>query len=221
MIVSNENNVKYLIWTATMLFELVIEIKNELNIDIEFINLGWGIWTPYQEWENKINYKILAEGIKKEYIKNKISNLSIVMECGRTITWPYWYLVTKAIHTKNTYKQYIWTDASMSNLMRPWIYGAYHHISVLWKEIKENKKTYDIVWSLCENNDKFAIDRELPEINIWDFLIIHDTWAHGHAMWFQYNGKLRSAELLLKPNNSIEKIRRAETIDDYFITLDM
>lgn len=220
MIVSNEKDIKYIIETASMLFSLVIEIKKKLNIDIEFINLGGGIWIPYKPEEKAIDYYDLYKDIDEQYKKYSFKNLRIVMECGRLITWPYWYLITKAIHSKNSYKNYIGTDASMANLMRPWMYNAYHHITVLNNKTSSSTKKYDIVWSLCENIDKFAIDRTLPEIKKWDYLVIHDTWAHGHAMWFQYNGKLRSAELLLKENWEIQKIRRAERLKDYFATLE-
>ena len=141
------------------------------------------------------------------------------MENGRMITGPYGNLVTRVLHKKNIYKQYVGVDATMANLMRPGLYGAYHHITVLDKENAELTHTYDVAGSLCENNDKFAIDRKLPEIQQGDILVIHDTGAHGFAMGFNYNGKLRSAELLLKPDGNVQLIRRAETIDDYFATL--
>jgi diaminopimelate decarboxylase len=166
----------------------------------------------------------IAQGIKTAY-ENKIIKAGhppcrIVMESGRYITGPYGYLITKVRHLKKTYKNYIGTDASMANLMRPGMYGAYHEITVLGKETEPKTETYDVVGSLCENNDKFAIDRPLPKIKGGDYLAIHNTGAHGHAMGFNYNGKLRSAELLLKPDGKVQRIRRAETIDDYFATLD-
>ena len=142
------------------------------------------------------------------------------MECGRMITGPYGYLVTTAIHTKDTYKHYIGLDACMANLMRPALYGAYHHITDMDNLDGKRTFTYDVTGSLCENNDKFAIDRQLPEIKVGDIIVIHDSGAHGYAMGFNYNGKLRSAELLLKPDGSVEQIRRAETVDDYFATLE-
>ena len=142
------------------------------------------------------------------------------MECGRMVTGPYGYLVSTVIHEKNTYKHYIGLDANMANLMRPALYGAYHHITVLGKEKATHSHTYDVTGSLCENNDKFAIDRKLPKIDIGDIIVIHDTGAHGHAMGFNYNGKLRSAELLLRPDGKVTEIRRSETVDDYFKTLD-
>jgi diaminopimelate decarboxylase len=146
--------------------------------------------------------------------------LKLCMENGRCITGPHGYLITEAIHEKNTYKQYIGVDACMANLMRPGMYGAYHHITVLGKERAAPDQTYDVVGSLCENNDKFAIDRKLPKIEIGDLLVIHDAGAHGYAMGFQYNGKLRCAELLLRQDESVRQIRRAETVEDYFATLD-
>ena len=142
------------------------------------------------------------------------------MECGRVITGPYGYLITKVIHIKNTYKDFIGTDSSMANLMRPAMYGAYHHITILGKENDAANHVYDVTGSLCENNDKFAIDRKLPEAEIGDILAIHDTGAHGFAMGFNYNGKLKSAELLLRADGSVLKIRRSETVEDYFATLD-
>jgi diaminopimelate decarboxylase len=142
------------------------------------------------------------------------------MESGRLITGPYGYLVTKAIHKKEIYKDYIGVDACMADLMRPALYGAYHHLTILGKEDEKPVKKYDITGSLCENNDKFAIDRMLPKVDTGDIIVIHDTGAHGHAMGFNYNGKLRSAELLLKEDGSVQQIRRAETIDDYLATID-
>ena len=146
--------------------------------------------------------------------------MKIFMECGRVITGPYGYLVTRAIHKKDTYRHYVGLDACMANLMRPALYGAYHHITVMGKEKAPLDHVYDVTGSLCENNDKFAIQRELPQIDTGDIVVIHDAGAHGHAMGFNYNGKLRSAELLLKEDGSVEQIRRAETLDDLFATLD-
>ena len=142
------------------------------------------------------------------------------MECGRVITGPYGWLVTRVLHLKRTYRNYVGTDASMANLMRPGMYGAYHHISVLGKDTDGARAIYDVTGSLCENNDKFAVARALPEVAVGDLLAIHDTGAHGHAMGFNYNGMLRSAELLLRADGSVTEIRRAETVDDYFATLD-
>ena len=224
MIVSNELNPESLIATAEMMFDLVVEIYKKLGIKTEFINLGGGYGIPYRPSEKAIDLSYISQGIKKAYkdiiVKNNLDPVRIVMECGRFVTGPHGYLITKAIHEKNTYKKYIGVDACMSNLMRPGMYGAYHHITVMGKENNKNDMNYDVVGSLCENNDKFAIDRSLPKIDIGDVMVIHDAGAHGWAMGFQYNGKLRSAELLLKTNGNVKLIRRAETPKDYFSTLD-
>jgi len=186
--------------------------------------MGGGIGIPYRPGQKPVDIDYVSRGVKNLFdtmLKGSgMENLKLYMENGRMITGPFGYLVTRAIHRKNIYKNYIGVDASMANLMRPGMYGAYHHITVLGKENAQKSKIYDVVGSLCENNDKFAIDRELPEIEIGDILVIHDTGAHGYAMGFNYNGKLRSAELLLKEDGSVELIRRAETLDDYFATLD-
>ena len=224
MIASNELNPNYFIETAKMLFDLVIEISKELKINFEFVNLGGGIGIPYKPEQEAVDLEIVSQGIKKAYEEKIIANglhpLKIVMENGRMITGPYGYLVTTVLHKKEIYKNYIGLDASMANLMRPGMYGAYHHLTVLGKEHLPLDHTYDVTGSLCENNDKFAIDRKLPKIERGDIVVIHDTGAHGYAMGFNYNGKLRSAEILLKENGEVELIRRAETIDDYFATLD-
>lgn len=224
MVVSNELNPDYFIETARMMFELAVEIKERLGIKLEFINLGGGLGIPYKPEDIALNYDALAEGIKKAYdeviVKNNLDGIKIFFECGRIITGPYGYLVTSVLHLKHTYKNFVGCDASMANLMRPGMYGAYHHITVLGKENEPNTKMYDVTGSLCENNDKFAIDRPLPEVSIGDILAIHDTGAHGHSMGFNYNGKLRSAEILLRENKEVVEIRRAETIDDYFAALD-
>jgi diaminopimelate decarboxylase len=223
MIVSNELDVNALAETAKMLFELVVEIKEKLGIQIEFVNLGGGIGIPYKPEQTAVNLEELSQKIKGYYdsliIPSKLDPLRVVMECGRFITGPYGYLVTTVIHEKHTYKDYVGLDACMANLMRPALYGAYHHETVLGKENQPTDHTYDVVGSLCENNDKFAIDRKLPKVEVGDILVIHDAGAHGYAMGFNYNGKLRSAELLLKPDGSVQLIRRAETVDDYFATL--
>ena len=223
MVASNELNPDYFAETALILFELVAEIEDLLNINIEFVNLGGGIGIPYKPEQNKIEWNVLSEKIKNVYnniFLNRSNKPKIFYELGRAITGPYGYLITKAIHKKNIYKNYIGVDACMANLMRPGMYGAYHHITVLGKEDSPLNKVYDVSGSLCENNDKFAIDRNLPEIENGDILVIHDTGAHGHAMGFNYNGKLRSAELLYKKDGSVELIRRAETLKDLFATLD-
>lgn len=224
MVASNELNPDYIIETARMLFDLVLEIKEKTGVKIEFINMGGGIGIPYKPDQDDMDLNYVSQKIQSLYedliTKNKLAPLRIVFECGRVITGPSGYLITKVVHKKETYKNYIGVDACMANLMRPGMYGAYHHETVLGKENAPETKTYDIVGSLCENNDKFAIDRQLPKIEIGDIIVIHDTGAHGSAMGFNYNGKLRSAELLLKPDGKVAQIRRAETLDDYFATLD-
>ncbi|MDD5147496.1 MAG: diaminopimelate decarboxylase [Candidatus Daviesbacteria bacterium] len=223
MVVSNELDINALAETAAMLFDLVVEISKELGIRFEFVNLGGGIGIAYKPDQKAVDLEELSKRIKKLYeekiIKNNLHPLRVIYECGRMVTGPYGYLITTVIHEKHTYKDYIGVDACMANLMRPALYGAYHHITVLGKENKPKTHIYDVTGSLCENNDKFAIDRKLPKIDIGDIIVIHDTGAHGFAMGFNYNGKLRSAELLLKPDGKVEMIRRAETIDDYFATL--
>ena len=224
MLVSNELNPDYFIETAKMMFELAAEIKEKLGIKLEFINLGGGLGIPQKPEEKALDYEKIAAGIKKLYdeiiVENEMDGLRIFMECGRIITGPYGYLVTTVRHLKHTYKDFVGCDACMANFMRPAIYGAYHHITVLGKENDPTTKMYDVTGSLCENNDKFAIDRALPEVKEGDILVIHDTGAHGHAMGFNYNGKLRSAELLLRENKEVVEIRRAETVENYFGTLD-
>jgi diaminopimelate decarboxylase len=224
MIASNELDPRYFIDTAIMLFQVVADISKELGIKFEFVNLGGGFGIPYKPEEEPIDIGFIGRGIEEAYnfhIKNAgLHPLKIYTESGRLITGPYGYLVTKVLHKKDTYKRYIGVDACAANLMRPGLYGAYHHITVMGKENEPADRMYDVTGSLCENNDKFAIDRDLPEIEIGDTLVIHDTGAHGHAMGYNYNGKLRSAELLLKEDGSVEEIRRAETVDDLFATLD-
>ncbi|MEM4326063.1 MAG: diaminopimelate decarboxylase [Candidatus Pacearchaeota archaeon] len=224
MVASNELNPYYFIETARILFELVYEVYKKTGVKIEFVNLGGGIGIPYKPNEKPVDYNIISQGVKEEYekilLQNDFNLKNIFMECGRVITGPYGYLVTRVLHLKNTYKKYVGCDACMANLMRPGMYGAYHEISVLGKENEEPTTKYDVTGSLCENNDKFAIDRMLPKIEIGDILIIHDAGAHGHSMGFNYNGKLRSAELLLRMDGSILEIRRAETIEDYLKTID-
>lgn len=222
MVASNELNVDYFVETAVILFEMAAEISAELGISLEFINLGGGIGIPYRPEQDEVNLEELGEKIRVQYEKilaAKGMKPKIYLECGRVITGPYGYLVTQAVHEKHIYKEYIAVDASMANLMRPGMYGAYHHVTVMGKENAPKDRVYDVVGSLCENNDKFAVDRHLPQIDKGDIIVIHDTGAHGHAMGFNYNGKLRSAELLLKSDGSVEMIRRAETYDDLFATL--
>jgi len=224
MVASNELDPTYFIETARILFEVIVEISQELDIRFEFVNLGGGIGIPYRPEQEPVHYDAIANGVKKEYdemIKaNGLDPLKVFLECGRVITGPYGFLITKVRHMKHTYKDYVGTDACMANLMRPGVYGAYHHITVLGKEQDQAAHKYDVTGSLCENNDKFAIDRMLPEIKRGDVLAIHEAGAHGHAMGFNYNGKLRSAEILLREDGSFVQIRRAETVDDYFVTLD-
>lgn len=224
MVASNELNPEYFVETARILFDLIVELSRELDIRFEFVNLGGGIGIPYRPEQQRVSYDAIATGVQKAYDErirdNGLHPLRIYLECGRVITGPYGYLVTTVRHLKHIYKDYVGTDASMANLMRPGIYGAYHHITVLGKEKQAPTHMYDVTGSLCENNDKFAIDRKLPEVERGDVLVIHDTGAHGYAMGFNYNGKLRSAEILLNGDGSFVQIRRAETVDDYFATLD-
>ncbi|MCP4135433.1 MAG: diaminopimelate decarboxylase [bacterium] len=224
MVASNELDPDYFSETAHMLFDAIIEINKEVGISFEFINLGGGFGIPYKPSDKAIDIEYVASGIQKAY-EQKIKPaglhpLKIFMESGRMITGPFGFLVSRVLHKKETYKNYVGLDSCMSNLMRPALYDAYHHITVMGKEDAPLEHLYDVTGSLCENNDKFAIDRRLPEIAIGDIVVIHDAGAHGHAMGFNYNGKLRSAEILLKEDGSVELIRRAETIDDYFATLD-
>ena len=224
MVASNELNPDYFVETARILFELIVEISKALDIKFEFVNLGGGIGIPYLPEQEPVSFEAVAKGVKEAYnatiTANGLYPLNVFLECGRVITGPYGYLVSQVRHLKHTYKDYVGMDSCMANLMRPGIYGAYHHITVLGKEKEAPVRKYDVTGSLCENNDKFAIDRSLPEVEIGDILVIHDAGAHGHAMGFNYNGKLRSAELLLRQDGGIVQIRRAETIEDYFATLD-
>lgn len=225
MVASNELDSSYFVETAILLLDLVKEISQETGISFEFINLGGGVGIPYKPEDSPVDIEFVSKGIEKAYreiLKDTVNegSLRVLMECGRVITGPYGYLVTRAIHKKDTYKHYIGVDACMTDLMRPGMYGAYHHITIPGKENSLADHKYDVAGSLCENNDKFAIDRKLPLIEKDDFIVIHDTGAHGHAMGFNYNGKLRHAELLLNEDKTVRLIRRAETIEDYFATLD-
>ena len=224
MVASNELNPDYFIETGVLLIDLVKELSEELGICFEFINLGGGIGIPYKPEDKAVDLEYVSKGIEEYHRKTLAGtgeeSLRIFMECGRMITGPYGYLVTKAIHRKETYKHYIGVDACMTDLMRPGVYGAYHHITIPGKESLPDDHIYDVVGSLCENNDKFAINRSLPRIEKDDYIVIHDTGAHGYAMGFNYNGKLRHAELLLQEDGTVQEIRRAETIEDYFTTLD-
>lgn len=224
MVASNELDPDYFIETAEILFKLIIEVYEKTGIRIEFANLGGGIGIPYKPEQKAVDLEYVSAGIRKLYdemiVANGLAPLKLYFESGRMISGPYGYLVTTVRHIKNTFKKFAGLDASMANLMRPALYGAYHHITVVGKENQPLNVMYDVTGSLCENNDKFAIDRMLPELEPGDIVVIHDTGAHGHSMGFNYNGKPRSAELLLRENGEVAQIRRAETIDDLFITLD-
>ncbi len=209
---------------AKILFELAVEIKNKTGCHIKFINLSGGVGIPYKPDGTPNDILAIGEGVHKVYdevlVPNGMGDVAIYTEMGRFMMGPYGGLVTRVGNMKHTYKEYIGTDACAVNLIRPAMYGAYHHITVLGKENEPCDHKYDVTGSLCENNDKFAIDRMLPEIEIGDYLFIHDTGAHGFSMGYNYNGKLRSAELLLKENGEVQMIRRAETPEDYFRTFD-
>lgn len=223
MVASNERRTEAFLLTAKLMFTLACELKEKLAIEVEFVNLGGGFGIPYRPEEEPLNLIEIGEGIHKLYqemmLPAGLDKVAIMTESGRAITGPAGWLVSTAIHEKKTYKDYIGLDSCMANLMRPAMYGAYHHITIAGKENAPLDHTYDITGSLCENNDKFAVDRKLPKIDIGDLVIIHDTGAHGSAMGFNYNGKLWCAELLLRTDGSVELIRRAQTIEDYFATL--
>ena len=223
-LVSNTVTNDYYPTLARTLFELVVEIKEKLGIEISFINLSGGVGIAYRPEETPNDIRVIGAGVKKVYdeilVPNGLGHVAIYTEMGRFMMGPYGCLVTKAIHEKHTYKEYIGVDACAANLMRPAIYGAYHHITVAGKEDAPCDHKYDIVGSLCENCDKFAVDRMLPKIDMGDLLVIHDTGAHGFSMGYNYNGRLRSAEVLLKEDGSTQLIRRAETPKDYFATFD-
>ena len=208
---------------ARILFQLAVELKEETGVHITFINLSGGVGIPYHPDQQGNDIAAIGEGVRKAYeeilVPAGMGDVALYTELGRFMLAPYGHLVTRAVHEKHTYKDYIGVDACACNLMRPAMYGSYHHITVMGKENEPCDCKYDVVGSLCENNDKFAIDRMLPKIDRGDLLVIHDTGAHGHAMGYNYNGKLRSAELLLKEDDSVEMIRRAETMEDYFATL--
>jgi len=250
MVASNELSVPYHIETARMIFELAVEILDKTGVRLEFINLGGGMGIPYRPDQEAVDFDVLADGILKAY--NEIlkpaglNPMNIRTEWGRVVTGPYGWLVSRAVHKKEIYRNYIALDACMADLMRPALYGAYHHITVPGKESYPLTETYDVVGSLCENNDKFAVQRKLVKIETaaenldaysktsgisgetspgtdrkGDFVVIHDAGAHGRSMGFNYNGKLRCGELLLRQDGSVMQIRRAETADDYFATLDV
>lgn len=221
---SNTVTNEYYPMLAKVLFEVAVKLEKETGADIEFINLSGGVGIPYKPDQEPNDIRVIGEGVRKVYeevlVPAGMGDVALYTEMGRFMTGPYGCLVTKAIHEKHTYKEYIGCDACAVNLMRPAMYGAYHHITVMGKEDQPCDHKYDITGSLCENNDKFAIDRMLPKIDMGDYLVIHDTGAHGYAMGYNYNGKLKSAEILLKEDGSFEMIRRAETSRDYFATLD-
>ncbi|MGD9045986.1 MAG: diaminopimelate decarboxylase [Desulfobacterales bacterium] len=222
MLISNELSYAYMVETAKMLLQVVEGVSEALNIDFDFINLGGGMGIPYQPGQEPLDIDSMADEISDLFSKFEKRNGFLprfYIESGRYMTGPHGVLVTTAINQKDIYRKYIGVDACMSALMRPAIYGAYHHISVMGKHPKHDFEKVDVVGSLCENNDKFAIQRLLPEIEEGDRLLIHDTGAHGHAMGFNYNGRLRPKELLLRPDGSVELIRRAESVTDYFATL--
>ena len=221
---SNTVTNEYYPLLAKVLFELVVRIKNELGISISFINLSGGIGIPYKPDQEPNDILKIGESVKNVFneilVPAGLGDVSIYTELGRFMLGPYGALGTKAINEKHTHKEYVGVDACAVNLMRPAMYGAYHHITVMGKENEPCNCTYDITGSLCENNDKFAIDRQLPKIEKGDLLFIHDAGAHGFAMGYNYNGKLKSAEILYKQDGTTQLIRRAEEPKDYFATFD-
>lgn len=223
MVASNELDGSYIVETARMLFSLCVRIQREAGVRIEFIDMGGGIGIPYRPDQDAMDLKAVSTGMRALYeqivVPAGLDPLNIVFECGRVVTGPYGYLVSKVRHVTRKYKDYVGLDACMADLMRPALYGAYHHISVVGKEADPFDHVYDVTGSLCENNDKFAIDRKLPLIERNDILVLHDAGAHGYAMGFNYNAKLRPAEYLLKSDGSVVMIRRAQTYDDYVETL--
>ena len=220
---SNTISNQYYPALARILFQLAVELEQETGCDVAFINLSGGIGIPYKPDQPENDIRVIGEGVRRAYeeilVPAGMGDVAIFTELGRFMLGPYGCLVTRAIHEKHTYKEYIGVDACAANLMRPAMYGSYHHITVMGKEDAPCDHQYDVTGSLCENNDKFAIDRMLPKIDRGDLLVIHDTGAHGFSMGYNYNGKLRSAELLLREDGSVQLIRRAETPEDYFATL--
>ena len=220
---SNTLSNEYYPALARILFQLAVELKRETGVHITFINLSGGVGIPYRPEQPANDINLIGEGVRKAYeeilVPAGMGDVSLYTELGRFMLAPYGHLVTRAIHEKHIYKEYIGVDACACNLMRPAMYGSYHHITVMGKEDAPCDHKYDVVGSLCENNDKFAVDRMLPKIDMGDLLVIHDAGAHGHSMGYNYNGKLRSAELLLRQDGSVELIRRAETVEDYFAPL--
>ena len=210
---------------ARIIFELIVDLNEKTGAKFVFANLSGGIGVPYRPEQEKVDIYQVANGVKEAYNKiiapSKVGELALYTELGRYMLAPYGGLITRVLHFKHIYKEYVGVDACAAHLMRPAIYGAYHHITVLGKENAPCDKVYDVVGSLCENSDKFAVDRNRPEIERGDLLFIHEAGAHGHSMGYNYNGKLRSAEILYKKDGSFELIRRAETPKDYFATLDI
>ena len=208
---------------AGILFRLAVELREETGCHIRYINLSGGVGIPYLPEQEAADIAVIGENVRRKFeeilVPAGMGNVSLCSELGRFMLGPYGCLVTRAIHEKHIYKEYIGVDACAADLMRPALYGAYHHITVMGKENAPRDHKYDVTGSLCENNDKFAVDRMLPKVDVGDLLVIHDTGAHGHAMGYNYNGKLRSAELLLRENGSVELLRRAETPEDYFATV--
>ena len=221
---SNTVTNEYYPTLAKTLFETAVRIKEQVGVSLSFINLSGGIGIPYSPDQEPNDIRVIGQKVKEVYdevlVPAGLSDVAIYTELGRFMMGPFGHLVTTAIHEKHTHKEYIGCDACAVNLMRPAIYGAYHHITVAGKEDAPCTCKYDVVGSLCENNDKFAIDRMLPQIDIGDYIVIHDTGAHGFSMGYNHNGKLKSAELLLKEDGSVQLIRRAETEKDYFATFD-
>lgn len=221
---SNTVTNEYYPQLASILFDLAVRLQKETGVKIGFINLSGGIGIPYRPEDTANDIRLIGEGVRQVYeailVPNGMGDVAIYTELGRFITGPFGCLVTRAVHEKHTHKEYIGVDACAVDLMRPAMYGAYHHITVMGKEDAPCDHKYDVTGSLCENNDKFAIDRMLPEVEMGDLLVIHDTGAHGYAMGYNYNGKLKSAEILLHEDGSFELIRRAETPRDYFATFD-
>lgn len=209
---------------ARQLFQLAVEMKHDTGVAVDFINLSGGVGIPYKPDQTPNDIAVIGEGVHKVYdevlVPEGMGNVALFTEMGRFVTGPYGALVTKVLHFKHIYKEYVGVDACAANLMRPAMYGAYHHITVLGKEDAPCDHTYDVTGGLCENNDKFAIDRKLPEIEKGDYLFIHDAGAHGSSMGYNYNAKLWCTELLLKEDGSVKLLRRAETPKDYFATLD-
>jgi len=221
---SNTISNEYYPALARLLFQTAADVAKETGCHVAFINLSGGVGIPYRPEQPANDIAVIGEGVRRAYedilVPAGMGDVSIFTELGRFMLAPFGHLVTTAVHEKHIYKEYIGVDACAANLMRPAVYGSYHHITVLGKEDAPCDHTYDVVGSLCENNDKFAIDRALPKVEIGDYMAIHDTGAHGFSMGYNYNGKLKSAELLLKEDGSVELIRRAETPKDYFATFD-